>query len=155
MTGAPIDSWDLEVALFPHPPADEIPLDGSIAPTFIFAAAVVNMVLLIQGVVAEKATGFRGAMTTAGMFQAPYWATWYLVEAAVSLFNSLVVVALGYAFGFNLVTQTSFTLVLMLLFLAFSSVSCFGRVSRGVPSRVAEFTPFLPEGGSFCPVLWS
>jgi len=53
--------WEVAVATFPHPPAQRIALDGSIAPTFVFAAACFNMVLAMSAVLSEKASGFRGA----------------------------------------------------------------------------------------------
>ncbi|KAL3149709.1 hypothetical protein ABBQ38_013538 [Trebouxia sp. C0009 RCD-2024] len=140
-------AWDVSYTSFAHPASQSASVVGNIAPTFLFASAMFNFVLLLHNLVTEKESGVRQVMSTMGLLNSPFWLTWSLFEGLQALLSSLLVLAAAYAFHFDLVWQNSFALSFLLLLLTNLALVAFcffistllQRASAAVPTGFVVF----------------
>lgn len=74
--------WRPRMAAFPHPQLSP-GVSSYILPPFIFVACMFATISLLSALVHEKESGLRQALTTMGLQQLPYWASWWLFEAVM------------------------------------------------------------------------
>jgi hypothetical protein len=103
LTHVPQLDWDVSLAEFPHPAAASPSMIDKFAPTFLFASIMFQFVLLLHDVVHEKESGVRRAMRTMGLKDAPFWASWVVIQGGLAIVEACLLVAFSYAFGFELV----------------------------------------------------
>ncbi|DBB06884.1 TPA: hypothetical protein ACH3X3_009543 [Trebouxia sp. C0006] len=109
--------WDVSYTDFAHPASQSASVVGNIAPTFFFASAMFNFVVLLHNLVGEKESGVRQVMNTMGLLTSPFWLTWALFEGVQALVSTLLILAASYAFHFDIMWQNSFWLSFLLLLL--------------------------------------
>ncbi|DBA88907.1 TPA: hypothetical protein ACH3X2_000146 [Trebouxia sp. C0005] len=109
--------WDVSYTDFAHPASQSASVVGNIAPTFFFASAMFNFVVLLHNLVSEKESGVRQVMSTMGLLTSPFWLTWALFEGVQALVSTLLILAASYAFHFDIMWQNSFWLSFLLLLL--------------------------------------
>ncbi|KAK9828716.1 hypothetical protein WJX72_001692 [[Myrmecia] bisecta] len=140
--------WDVGFTPFPHPASETASVAGSIAPTFLFASAMFNLVLLLHNVVHEKESGVRQAMKTMGLMDSAFWLTWAIFEGVLALLHALLICATAAAFQFDLVLRNDFGLVFLLLFMTNLALTAFGFflstfLRRASASVTAGFVLFI------------
>lgn len=74
--------------------------------------------LQLSSIIAERERGLRQALTTSGMLDSAFWASWILIEVIIAVIFSLLLIGFGAMFSFEFFLRNSFGVV-FLLFVTF------------------------------------
>jgi len=105
-------SWDVGVGQFPRPAADSFSLVGTIAPTFLLAAAMFTFTIQIFNVVQERELKLRSSMRVMGVSDLVWWLSWVLWDVFfTNILQALTICSFGCAFPFDLFRKNQFSVV--------------------------------------------
>ncbi|KAL6763370.1 hypothetical protein V8C86DRAFT_3085516 [Haematococcus lacustris] len=112
---APDLPFNVAIRDFPHPSLSVSSAVGRIAPVFLLASLMFNVVLLMQSVVSERESGVRGAMTGMGLMDSAYWVSVVVPELIMCLAHAALLTLLCMAFQFDLALRNAPALLFLLL----------------------------------------
>ena len=78
---------------------------------------MVNFLMVLNTIVGEKEYRLRHGMQMMGLKPSVYWLSWFVVNMTIVFFSSLLEVAFGIAFQFNVFVNASFAALFLLFFI--------------------------------------
>jgi len=144
-----IPSWSIELNEYPRPAAQLLSLVGSVAPTFLLAAAMFVFSIQIFNVVQERELKLRSSMRVMGVSDAVWWLSWVLWDICfTNVLEALLICAFGNAFPFDLFRRNQFSVVFIHFWLFLCSLTGLGYfmstfIAKANGATFAGFTIFL------------
>lgn len=86
--------------------------------TWFFVPAMITFFVVLTEIVAEKENRQRLGMRMMGLSNAPYWLSWWLYGVCFVTMSSVVLIATGYAFQFDIFWNSN-PFCMLILFFAF------------------------------------
>jgi len=112
---------DLDLQVFAHPQSEKPPpiRSGSMAPLFLFSAAIFPFVMQMSDLITERELKLRQSLNVMGMMDSAYWVSWHIFHIITGLLGSLVLCLAGIAFRYDVFVHNDFG-VLFFTFFFFS-----------------------------------
>lgn len=104
ITGKNTVDWQVQVTEFSHPSANSPSAVANFAPTFTFASIMFQFIFQLHDLLQERESGARRLMGVMGLKNTPYWASWIMWQGLIAIIEALLLIALSYAFGFEMVS---------------------------------------------------
>ncbi|KXZ55558.1 hypothetical protein GPECTOR_2g1107 [Gonium pectorale] len=151
-TGDPSLPWSVSIANFPHPSLATTSAVGRFAPTFLLAAVIINFIILLTNMVAERETGTRSALAAMGLRDSAHWVSWVVPEVLLTAAHSGVLLGSAVAMRIPLATRNSTALLFLLLW---GSELAMGGVALVFSALLRRSASAVPAGFAAYIVSWA